>query len=300
MKFKFRRYYLYYLARAAIFFFRLLPSSVGTYIFGKAGALAYLALAKYRRITLENLRFALGSELPDARLKEIAPQVFENLGRNAFDFIKFPYLNKDNIDRVVTIKNKENLERGYAKGRGIIIITAHFSNWELMAAALRLKGYPGTVIVRRIYFYKYDEYLNRTRKAHDVNVIYRDESPRKALKALRDNNIVGIVADQDVDSVEGVFVNFFGHQAYTPAGPAALARVSGASLTPAFILRENGRYTLVIEKPIELADTGDKEKDLVENTQRWSSVVESYIRRYPEQWVWMHRRWKTKPGQVSK
>ena len=129
---------------------------------------------------------------------------------------------------------------------------------------------------------------------HDVNVIYRDESPRKILKVLKENRIVGIVADQDVESVEGVFVDFFGHPAYTPAGPAALARASGASLIPVLIMRENGKHSLVVEKPIELADTGDKEKDLVENTRRWSSVIESYIRKYPEQWVWLHRRWKTK------
>jgi KDO2-lipid IV(A) lauroyltransferase len=125
-------------------------------------------------------------------------------------------------------------------------------------------------------------------------VIYRDESPRKMLKTLKKNWIVGIVADQDVDSVDGVFVNFFGHQAYTPSGPVALARASGAVLLPVFIIREGDGHTIAIDEPIELRDTDDKEADLIYNTQKWSNVVESYIRKYPDQWVWMHRRWKTK------
>ncbi len=294
MKVRYRRYYLYYLARFAIFFFYLLPSNVGLFIAGKIGLLAYFILKEYRDITLRNLRGALGKERTEKELGRIARRVFENLSKNAFELVRSPRINTKNIDRIVEFENGEILDAAFAKGKGVIIITAHFGNWELMAATLRIKGYPGVTVGRRIYFDKYDRYLNRLRRSKDVNVIYRDESPRKILKVLKGNRIVGIVADQDVDSVEGVFVDFFGMSAYTPAGPAALAKVSGAALIPVFIVRKNGRHTLVIEKPIELDDTGDKDKDVVSNTQKWSSVVESYIRRYPEQWVWMHRRWKTK------
>ena len=159
---------------------------------------------------------------------------------------------------------------------------------------MRLKGYKGAAIARRIYFEKYDNFLNRLRGIHDVDVIYRDDSPKKVLRVLKGNGIMGILADQDVDSVDGVFVDFFGMPAYTPSGPVLLAVSSGAKIVPAFIIRRNGSHELVIEDPIELDDTGEKEKDVVTNTQRWSAVVESYIKRYPEQWVWMHRRWKTK------
>lgn len=294
MKFKFRRYYLYYLGRVAIFFLSYLPPKIGLFISGKLGLLAYLILQKYRKITIGNLQLAFGSEKTEEELKRIAKTVFENLGKNAFEFIRSPRINSRNIDRLVEIENPEIARAAFRKGRGIIIITAHIGNWELMAATLRLKGYPGVTVGRRIYFDKYDKFLNRLRKIQDVDVIYRDESPRRILKVLKENRIVGIVADQDVDSVEGVFVNFFGRRAYTPAGPAALARVSGATLIPTFIVRKNAHHKLVFEDPIELVDTGDKESDLTANTQKWSDVVESYIRRYPEQWVWMHRRWKTR------
>ena len=198
------------------------------------------------------------------------------------------------MDRFVRFRNRERLDKAYEKGKGIIVLTAHFGSWELMAAALRENNCPGVTIGRRIYFKKYDDFLNRLRKSRDVEVIYRDESPRKMLKTLKKNWIVGIVADQDVDSVDGVFVNFFGQAAYTPTGPVALAKASGAVLLPVFIIREGSRHTIAIDEPIELRDTGDKEADLIYNTQKWSDVVESYIRRYPDQWVWMHRRWKTK------
>ena len=294
MKFKTRRYYLYYLARVAIFFVYLWPRNAGLFIAARLGSLVYYILPKYRRQTLVNLKLAFGEEKTSLELKEIARKVFENLGKNAFELIQFPKLNEGNIDKLVTIKNPDIMKKAFENGKGAIIITAHIGNWELMAATLRIKGYPGVTVGRRIYFEKYDRYLNYLRRVHDVNVIYRDESPRKILSTLKSNKIVGIVADQDVDSVEGVFVDFFGRSAYTPSGPAAIARVSGAAMIPTFIIRKNGCHELIFEKPIELVDTGDREKDLVDNTQKWSSVVESYIRQYPEQWVWMHRRWKTK------
>lgn len=300
MKFKARRYYLYYLARIGIFFVYLLPRPIGLFLAGRLGSLAYHILPRYRRQALANLKLAFGGEKGEAELKAIARKVFENLGKNAFEMVQFPKLNEGNIDRLVSIKNPDIARKAYERGKGIIVITAHLGNWELMAATLRIKGYPGVTVGRRIYFDKYDKYLNYLRRVHDVNVIYRDESPRKILSVLKANKIVGIVADQDVDSVDGVFVKFFGRSAYTPAGPAAIARVSGASLIPTFIVRKDGYHELVFEEPIELADTGDRDKDLIENTQRWSSVIESYIRKYPEQWVWMHRRWKTQEDKDAK
>ena len=193
-------------------------------------------------------------------------------------------------------KLRRELEGELKKGRGVILLTAHFGNWEMLALTTRVKGYPGSAIGRRLYFHKYDQYLNSLRKIHDVNVIYRDQSPRSILKVLRAGKIIGMLADQDVDSVEGVFVDFFGRPAYTPIGPAALAMASGASIVPAFMVRiESDKHVMMIDKPVEITDTGNKEADLLTNTKRWSDIVESYIRRYPDQWVWMHRRWKTRP-----
>jgi len=293
MKFKLRRYFLYYLGRAVAFIFTMIPIKVGLSIASVLGTLAFYALPRYRNLTITNLKSAFGNEKSDDELKNIAERVFQNLAKNTVELVNLPRFNKPVMDRFVGFRNRERLDAAYAKGKGVIVLTAHFGSWELMAAALRENNCPGVTIGRRIYFKKYDDFLNKLRRSRDVEVIYRDESPRKMLKTLKKNWIVGIVADQDVDSVDGVFVNFFGRQAYTPSGPVALARASGAVLLPVFIIREGDGHILAIDEPVELRDTGDKEADLIYNTQKWSNVVESYIRKYPEQWVWMHRRWKT-------
>jgi len=294
MRYKYRRYFLYYLGRVFAFLIYLLPMRVGAAVTAFLGKCAFYLLAEYRNIAIENLTKAFGQEKTSGEIRRIGRAVFENLGRSAGETINFPKINAGNIDRFVRIDGIHHVDESFKAGRGTIILASHFGNWELLGMTFRVKSYPGVTIGRKIYFYKYDQFLNRLRKSQDVNVIYRDDSPRKMLKVLKDNRILGIVADQDVDSVEGVFVNFFGMSAYTPIGPAALAKASGAKMIPCFVIREGYRHVLKIEPPIELADTGNKEADLVTNTQTWSDVVESYIRRYPEQWVWMHRRWKTK------
>ncbi len=294
MKFKLRRYFIYYFGRAVAFIFTIIPLKIGLSIASALGTLVFYILPRYRNLTIDNLRSAFGNEKSDAELKDIAKRVFQNLGKNSVELVNLPKFNKARMDKFVRFENRERLDRAYEKEKGVIVLTAHLGSWELMAAALRENNCPGVTIGRRIYFKKYDDFLNKLRKSRDVEVIYRDESPRKMLKTLKQNWIVGIVADQDVDSVDGVFINFFGNQAYTPVGPVALAKASGAVLLPVFIIREGDWHMITIDEPIELRDTGDKEADLIYNTQKWSDVVESYIRRYPDQWVWMHRRWKTK------
>ena len=294
MRYRYRRYYLYYLGRVAAFLIYLLPMNVGAGLAAFLGRCVFYLLPKYRNVTIDNLTRAFANEKTPEEIKRIAVKVFENLGRNAAELINFPKITKGNIDRLVKIEGMDIVDSSFARGKGTIILAAHLGNWELTGLVFRIKGYPGQTIGKKIYFYKYDNWLNRLRRAQDINVIYRDESPRKMLKVLKDNKILGIVADQDVDSVEGVSVNFFGMPAYTPIGPVALAKATGASIIPVFVAREGGRHRFMIEKPVELVDTGNKDADMAANTQRWSDVVESYIRRYPEQWVWMHRRWKTK------
>lgn len=294
MKFKTRRYYLYYLARLAAFLFSVIPVSVGLKIAEILGRIIFACLVKYRAIAIANLKSAFGKERGEEELAKVAKGVFENLSKNAVELVNFPKINKANLNRFVRIENIDIVDTALKAGKGVILLTGHFGNWELLALAFRLKGYEGAVIGRRIYFDKYDKYLNGLRQFHDVNIIYRDESPKKIIRALRENKIIGILADQDVDSVDGVFANFFGQAAYTPSGPVLLAKASGAALIPAFAIRKNGRHTIMVEKPVELVDTGDKEADLVRNTEKWSNILESYIRRYPDHWVWMHRRWKTR------
>ncbi len=133
------------------------------------------------------------------------------------------------------------------------------------------------------------------RASKNVNVIYRDESPKKLLKVLRKNEVLGLLADQDMDSVDGVFVEFFGKPTYTAKAPVAIAMASKAPLIPLFVIWGPKRHKLIIEDPIEIEIKATKEETIKHNTQKWTRLLESYIRKYPDHWVWMHRRWKTKP-----
>jgi KDO2-lipid IV(A) lauroyltransferase len=142
-------------------------------------------------------------------------------------------------------------------------------------------------------FSKYTDWVNDLRSKKNIKVILRQNSFKELLSILTSNQLLGILPDQDVDSVEGVFVDFFGQKAYTPVGPVSLALASGAALITCYIYRDNNHHQIVIDDPIELTISGDKQRDLVVNTEKWQKRIESYIRLYPEQWVWMHKRWKT-------
>lgn len=297
MKIKARRYYIYYLARIAMFCVAILSVRVGLALAEFAGRLAYMFGGKSRKRTVENLK-AVFPEKDPKEIEKIAKKVFVNLTKNAVEWINMHKLNKKNVDNWIEAQGLEKVDKAFSEGKGTIILASHFGNWELTGIYFRLKDYPGNTIGRRIYFNKYDELLNKMRRAKDVHVIYRDESPKKMLKVLKDNRILGIVADQDVDSVNGVFVDFMGRKAYTPTAPVGFALASGAPIIPCFVVREKGKHKFIVEDPVELVRTDDKEETIRLNTQKWSKVVEKYIRRYPEQWVWMHKRWKTQSAAV--
>ncbi|PIW68466.1 MAG: hypothetical protein COW10_02415 [Candidatus Omnitrophica bacterium CG12_big_fil_rev_8_21_14_0_65_42_8] len=157
-----------------------------------------------------------------------------------------------------------------------------------------MQGLPMNVIARRVRMGRLEAFLAGIRKKNNINVIYRDASAKEIVDLLRDGEFVGIMPDQDMDSVSGVFVDFFGKSAWTPSGPAVLNLLTGASIVPCFIVRKAFGHEAVIGNPIETVKTLDKRKDIMENTQRYTRVIEDYIRKYPEHWVWFHDRWKTR------
>lgn len=247
------------------------------------------------KLTLRQLKEAFPSK-PMREIRKIAEGTFANIARNYMEYLLNDRISKNNIDRWVRPHGLERIDDVFSRGKGIIVLTAHLGNWELVGAYMRIKGYRGATIVKELYFYKYEEYLKKLRAVHDVGTIYRDESPKKMLRMLKDNLVLGMLADQDIGSVEGVFVDFFGKPAYTPTAPVKIALVSGAPIVPCFMVRNGLSYDYFVDEPIYVEGTRkDKEEVIKYYTQRWSSVLESYIRKYPDQWVWMHKRWKTKP-----
>ena len=298
MKQRLSRQFLYILLLLISKTIVLLPLGLSLKLGKFLGFLAYLLLPKFSDTAKKNLKMAFSAEKSPQEINRIAKEVFCNLGMNAVEVLSIQKIKKQ-LDKKIYAVGFERVDEALKNGKGAIMLSAHFGNWELIPMYSAVKGYPSNVIARRIYYKKYDEFVTLLRNTTGVNIIYRDESPKKILKALKNNELLGIIPDQDMDSVNGVFVNFFNQPAYTPTAPVMLAMKIGSPILPCFIIRENSRHKMVIEERLNLVDTGNPQEDIVKNTQNWSSIVESYIRKYPEQWVWMHRRWKTKPDSLT-
>ncbi|MCK4463755.1 MAG: hypothetical protein KAU58_05530, partial [Candidatus Omnitrophica bacterium] len=241
MRIKTRRYYIYYVARVCIFLIYLLPIRFASKLADLLGKLGYDVLEKAKREALGNLRAAF-KDKSDKEIRKIAKGAFSNVARSIAEYINISKINKKNIDSWVRPHGLEKVDKALALGKGAIVLTAHLGNWEFVGAYLRARGYEGAVIARRIYFYKYNDYLISLRSIHDVTTLYRDRSPKEALRLLRENKILGMLADQDIDSIDGIFVNFFGRQTYTPTAPVKIAMVNGTPMIPCYMIRKKDKY----------------------------------------------------------
>ncbi len=265
------------------------------------GVSFYWLLPKERAKIARHLEEAFRKERKQGEYYQIGKRVFINLTKSAIDILCFPKLNRKRIDDLVRLEEGTGkLDQALARGKGAIVLTGHLGNWELLASYFRFLGYPGCLIGRRIYYEPFNQVLVKLRKSALVTTVYRDESPRKVLAELKANHVVGMSADQDIDSLEGVFVPFLGKPAWTPTGPAKVALASGAAIVPAFMIHEGDRYRLLIEDPIWPMEHESREEAVKLMTETWSRVVERYVERYPDQWVWMHNRWKTKTESITK
>lgn len=283
---------LYALALAGVWIFRRLPLSLGIRIGGVLGIVAYFLLPKERARALEHLDIAFPSGLSLRGRKRIALGCFRNLGKSAVELLNFVRL-KDELDRWITLEGRTFLDQALRKRRGVIWITGHVGNWELMACYMATQGYAFRVVAREIYEERLNRLLMGFRREASVKVILRDSptAGREMLKALKAGEVIGMLIDQDT-RVKGVMADFFGRKANTPAGAAILARRRDIPVLAGFIHRVGGRHhRIVIHPPIETRRTDDEAGDIVANTERFNSVLERAIREDPAGWVWMHRRW---------
>jgi KDO2-lipid IV(A) lauroyltransferase len=258
------------------------------------GSLAYRMARRDRLRALDSLSKAFGAERPREELERIARESFRNLGRSVAEICGMWRRGGPAVLEVFDYRDGwDQVKKLTSEGRGAVVVTAHLDNWELVGACVAA-GAPLTVVGRRIYFDKYDRLVAEMRKSLGMEVIYQDESPRKLLRALRDNRVLALLADQDVPRLDGVFVPFLGRPAYTPTGPVSLALAARAPLAIGYGLRVGrDRHRLVISEALEF-DRADKRQAVLEGTRAWSAMFEGLIRQHPEQWVWLHRRWRTR------
>jgi KDO2-lipid IV(A) lauroyltransferase len=247
-------------------------------------------------MTLKNLSLVYEKPPDHRQLVTMAHRVFVNAGKNVADAVLLSSFKPAHIDKVIKIQGRHHLDDALSQRRGVIVITGHIGNWEMLAARFAMVGYPVTAVARRIYDPRLDRILSDLRKNTQVRGISRDTDIREMIRVLRRGEILGVLMDQDT-KVRGVFVPFFGRPAHTPVGPAVLALKTGAPIVPMVILRQpEDTYLITVRPALKVNYTGDRDKDVVFLTAACTRTVEQFIRQDPTQWVWMHNRWKKRPA----
>jgi len=265
------------------------------------GQTIYLLHGKLRRVGMRNLALAFPEKSVGERRK-IVRQVFTSLGRQFAEVCLFPKYTRENVNRTVTYDGYENFDRASQRGKGVLFLTGHVGGWELSAFAHSLYGHPLHFVMRPLDNPYLDALVRRYRTMHGNTPILKDDPARELLRAMKAGATVGILMDTNMTPPEGVFVDFFGIPACTASGLARIALRTDAAVVPGFtiwdpILR---KYRLRFDPAVPLIRTGNNDADIVANTAQFTKVIEEVVRRYPDQWLWVHRRWKTRPpGQPS-
>ncbi len=259
------------------------------------GRFAFLILPESRSTTLQNLKLAFPQLSADSRRK-LSKKVFESLGKNAVDAIRLPKMSWEEIQKLVDVEGIEHLDRAYSLGRGVIGITGHISNFELLAAFVSLQGYKLSAIGRELYDPRLDELLIRNRQKMGVQNIYSTAGVKEVMKVLKSGRMIGVLIDQDTSRVKGIYVDFFGRKARTPVGPMILALKLDAPIVPmAIVQTSKGDYKIFIRERIQPLEGKTTEESTYHLTQKCTDFLEQIIREYPDQWVWMHKRWLRSP-----
>ena len=273
-----------------------LPRSLSRVVVRVLTGSAYLLLGRLRGVGERNLEMAL-PELPRAERDRILRGVFRNLGWQLVEFCRMRRYTAKNVQSWLRTEGLEHYLAAEARGKGVLILTGHLGAWELSSFYHSLMGHPMGMVIRRLDNKLLDEYVNGIRCLHGNTVLHKGDFARGLLKAMHHGDTVGILMDTNMTPPQGVFVRFFGMEACTASGLARVALRTGAAVLPGFCLWEakERRYVLHFGPELRFERTGDAEGDILAATQQCNDVLESWIRRYPNQWLWIHRRWKTRP-----
>jgi len=277
---------------------KILPERFFYHFAFALGTTAYYLMAKHRRLTISNLKRAFGGSKTEAEYRRLARDVFREIAVGACETtIAIIYKDKEWIKKQIKIEGIENLHKAIKKGKGVIALSAHFGNFTLMCVRLSQEDFSFKTVIRDPNDEAVTELFIKLRKRLNVEFISarpRNVCVRKSLEYLHQNGVLCLMADQSKS--KGVVVKFFGQFVGAVAGPAIMAIRTGAPILPMFILKEGGgAHKIVIHEPIEVSLTGNNDKDVYEASQKFTKVIEDYARRYPDQWWWVHQRWKHAP-----
>jgi KDO2-lipid IV(A) lauroyltransferase len=274
-----------------------LPRGAARFLSEVLAFVVFRSLSRLRAVGTRNLELALPELSPAAR-KKILRGVYRSLGWQLVEFCRMTRYTAENTRDWIRTEGLENYLAAQARGNGVLIVTGHLGAWELSSFYHSLMGHPMGMVIRRLDNRRLDEFVNRIRCLHGNKVIHKDDFGRGLLTAMHAGETVGILMDTNMTPPQGAFVEFFGREACTATGLAHIARKTGAAVLPGFMVWEpaEGKYVLHFGAEIEIPKTNDVQADIVAGTQMCTSAIESWIRRYADQWLWIHRRWKTRPA----
>jgi KDO2-lipid IV(A) lauroyltransferase len=277
-------------------FLGLLPRPAARVIGIGIGRAVYRLHRRLRRVGMRNLELAM-PELPVGERKKILKGVFTTLGRQLADFALLPRMTSGNVSELVTYCGLEHYLQARDRGRGVLFVTAHLGGWEIGSYAHSLYGYPIRIVIRELDNQRLNRFVDRYRTAAGNKTFGKQDFARGLLAAMRAGETVGILMDTNMTPPQGVFVPFFDITACTASGLARVALKTDASVVPGFTIWDAAarKYCIHFEPALQLIRTGDDEQDTITNTALFTLVIEQYVRRYPDQWLWVHRRWKSRP-----
>ncbi|MDD5771917.1 MAG: lysophospholipid acyltransferase family protein [bacterium] len=283
----------YFLEYSIVYFIglivQMLPIKTAIFLGDSLGIFVYYCLPIRKKVAMNNLLIAFKNEKDPAEIKKICKGCYRNLGMSLIEFLRYPRYNKENLFKYIKIENEEYLKDSLAQGHGVIIIAGHFGNWEFSAAAVGLRGYPISQVSKNLHNYYLNNVVLKYRESKNINVIGVKMEVREIIHILKQNGIVGIADDQEA-RLHGLWVDFMGKEALTARGPVVFARKFGSPLIPCFIVRQSDKisHKMIFEKPITVGSLDD-DKYLYQ----FNKLLEKYVRLYPEQYFWLHNRWRT-------
>ncbi len=273
---------------------QLLPHEWALRLGSLLGRVAFSVIRVRRGVVLDNLQAAF-PEKSRSELLVIARDTYRNAAMSMVEYARLPVTTHEQMKRRIQFEGVESFDKAIARGRGAVLITGHFGSWELMGASFIALGYKVSFLVGEQKNKAVDDLMNGLRRSKGIGIISMGASMRQVLKALKSNQFVAMLSDQDAGS-HGVFVDFLGRPASTPFGPASFAVRTGACIVPGFILREGlSNHRVVLEEPILPAEGANEKEESLRLTQEYTRALERHVRERPDHWLWLHRRWKTRP-----
>ncbi len=286
---------VYYFIGGIVFFFNFIPRSTAIFVGAMLGFWGYQIFRKDRYKADRHLRAAYGNALSQNERDRIIRQMFINFGKNAADVIRFRKYYRSEIMPLVAVEGLEHFDAVYNRGKGVIAVTGHIGNFELIAAHMAALEYKVAVIGREIYDKRLNSLLVSNREALGALNVDTKESVKKVVRLLKEGYALGALIDTDSIRVRTMFVPFFGRLSNTPVGQSLLGLKTGAGFVPLACLRIGKRYKIIIKPEIMIERTDNLEKDMYNITRLCTEALESIIDEYREQWIWLHNRWQTRP-----